>query len=169
MNPESHKIVKEMEKAMPPPDHVNIHNPGATHSFLSIEMSRLLVVLAEDAEKSADKLTGQTDKLASQIIELQEISKAHKQIAESAAKSVDELAKQTNNLLEVANAQKILAIKAEKQGVRLIYLNWAITLLSGGLLAFAIVQTEIMRKQVVEPNPQPVRSTNNQQVISTNK
>jgi hypothetical protein len=100
MNPEAHKIVKEMEKAMPPSmDYVNINNPGATHSFLSIQMSRLLVLFAEDAEKSTDKLAGQTDRLAEQIRKLLEIANAQKQLAEEAGKQAENLSKQIDRLV----------------------------------------------------------------------
>jgi hypothetical protein len=93
MNPEAHKIVKEMEKAMPPSmEYVNIHNPGATHSFLSVQMSRLLVLLAEDAEKSADKLAAQTDKLLG-------VANAQKQLAEEAGKQAKNLSEQTGRLV----------------------------------------------------------------------
>lgn len=100
MNPEARQIVKKMEKAMPPSmEYVNINNPGATHSFLAVEMSRLLVLLAEDAEKSADKLTGQTEKLAEQIKKLLEIADAQKQLAYESAKHTKNLSTQTKLLV----------------------------------------------------------------------
>lgn len=99
MNPEAHKIVQEMEKHIPKPDWININNPGATHSYLTIQTSRLLILLAEDAEKSADKLAGQTDKLAEQIKKLLEIADAQKQLAHEAAKQTENLTEQTKRLV----------------------------------------------------------------------
>lgn len=80
-------------------EHVNINNPGATHSFLSVQMSRLLVLLAEDAEKSAEKLAGQTDRLAEQIGKLREIAEEQKQLAQEAGKQAENLSSQTARLV----------------------------------------------------------------------
>ena len=93
MNPEAHKIVKEMEKAMPPSmEYVNLNNPVATHSFLSVQMSRLLVLLAEDTEKSSNELTKQTGKLV-------EVANAQKQLSEEAGKQAENLSNQTTRLV----------------------------------------------------------------------
>jgi type VI protein secretion system component VasF len=129
----------------------------------------LKIRFAEDAEKSAEKLVTQTDKLAEQIGKLREISDAHKQIAENAAKSVDELNKQTSRLIEVANAQKQLQEDAAKQGDRLIKLTWVLAGVSAGLLVFAIVQTAIMLKQDARANTQRIEAGQHQQGASTNK
>jgi hypothetical protein len=129
----------------------------------------LKIGFAEDAEKSAEKLTTQTDKLAEQIGKLREISDEHKQIAENAAKSVDELNKQTGKLIEVANAQKQLAENAAKQGDRLIKLTWVLAGVSAGLLLFAIVQTAIMLKQNATAHAQRIQTIQHQEGASTNK
>lgn len=61
MNPEVHKLIQEMEKHLPEIP-INVHSP-ATHNLLSIQMSKLLVLLAEEQEKSAEKLERQTNTL----------------------------------------------------------------------------------------------------------
>jgi len=62
VNLEAHKIVLEMEKHTPQIGARNPYNPAAVIYFLSIQMSRLLILLADDASKSSDNLTRQTDK-----------------------------------------------------------------------------------------------------------
>jgi hypothetical protein len=119
VNPEAHKIVDEMEKQTPVLDAINAYNPGATHNYLSIRMCRLLFLLAEDAEKSSEKLAAQTDKLVEQIKKLHEISDAHKLISENSGKSTDELNRQTTKLIEVAHAQKQLAEEGGKHAKNL--------------------------------------------------
>lgn len=131
MNPEAHKIVKEMEKAMPPSmEYVNINNPGVTHTFLSIQMSRLLVLLAEDAEKSFEKLAAQTDKLAEQIKKLLEIANEQKRLADEAGKQAQNLSEQTNRLVG-----ETLILRRFTKGV-----FWLTIILAG----FAAVQIGIM-------------------------
>jgi hypothetical protein len=60
MNPEAHKIIEKMEKLIPEIDSINTNNHPAINNVLSIHSSRLLVILAEEQEKSAEKLEQQT-------------------------------------------------------------------------------------------------------------
>lgn len=170
MNPEARKIVQAMEKVLPPSmEYVNLNNHAALHTYLSVQMSRLLVLLAEDAEKSSEKIAGQTDRLALQIGELREISKDHKQIAENSGKSADELTKQTSKLLDVANAQKLLTEEAGRQTDRLIKLTWGIVVVSAALLVFAIVQTAVMFKQNAAAHQQQIQAGQNQKSAASQK
>ena len=114
----------------------------------------LNVRLAEDAEKSAEKLAAQTEKLALQIVELREISKEHKQVSENAGKSVDDLNRQTGKLIEVANAQKQLAEESGRQTKMLIYLTWGLVGVSVALLVFALWQTIILKEDAKANNQQ---------------
>jgi hypothetical protein len=88
MNPEAHKIVQEMEKHTPEPGAVSPTNPKAVQNFLSIRMSRLFVILAEDTEKSSEELTKQTGNLV-------EVAKAQKQLAENLSTQTDRLVGET--------------------------------------------------------------------------
>lgn len=94
MNPEAHKIVQEMEKHTPEPGAVSPTNPKAVQNFLSIRMSRLFVILAEDAEKSSEELTKQTGNLV-------EVAKAQKQLTENLSSQTSLLVKETVKLTEL--------------------------------------------------------------------
>jgi hypothetical protein len=59
MNPEIHSIVEDMKKR-------SKKEPIAEseiHTYLSIQMAHLLVLLAEESEKQSNKISEQTEKL----------------------------------------------------------------------------------------------------------
>ncbi|HBR22226.1 MAG TPA: hypothetical protein DD713_06625 [Nitrospiraceae bacterium] len=60
MNPEIHTIIEDMKKRSPK----NPLNNSDVQTYLSVQNSRLLVLLAEEAEKSAKK----TEKLTGRIL-----------------------------------------------------------------------------------------------------
>lgn len=176
MNPEAHKIVQEMGKHIPEPDWININNPGATHSYLTIQTSRLLILLAEDAEKSADKLARQTDRLAEQIKKLLEIADAQKQFAEQGIKQSENLSRQTDGLIGqvaalviISDEQKNYAARLERQTNKLIWLTWALVIFSIALLVVSLKPAKIMFKQNAEAHIPQIETSQHQQGVSGQK
>jgi hypothetical protein len=119
MNPDFQKIVEEIKKTMPQSGYVNPQNPGATHTFLVIQMSRLFALFAEDTGKSAEKLEGQTNRLVEQVVAL----------------------------CVIAEEQKKLAVKLDRQTRWLIRLTVVLALFTVGLFVVALKDTKIILKK----------------------
>lgn len=106
-----------------------------SHSGTIFELTKTAidVRIAQDAANASEKLTGQTDRLVGKIADL----------------------------VLIAEEQKKLAIKLERQTKTLIRLSWALVVFSVVLLAVALVQTKIMFKENPQANVQHVHARQN--------
>jgi len=73
-------------------------------------------------------------------------------LAESAERSSLRLEKQIENLISFAES-------GERSSKRLIFLTWALVIVSAALLSFAFVQTKIMLKEDANAHAQQVQSS----------
>jgi hypothetical protein len=122
--------------------HLNAFKDYGGHGRTIFELSRTVldVRMSEDAAKSAEKLTGQTDRLISSV----------------------------SKLIDVAEEQKKLAIKLERQTNKLILLSWVLAIVSAVLLAVALVQTNIMFNENAQTHVQAIQSGQSKQPPGTN-
>ena len=97
--------------------------------------------ISENAEKSAENLTGQTNRLVSEVA----------------------------GLVLIAEDQKQLAAKLEQQTNKLIRLTWGLVGLSVALFAIASGQTKIMLKENAQSYIQHIDAGQSKQAPSTNK
>jgi hypothetical protein len=65
MNPEVHKIIEHMQK-LAPPAQVQVSDYDRVHTYQMLNMARLMVLLAEEQEKTSAKLEQLTTRLISQ-------------------------------------------------------------------------------------------------------
>lgn len=99
------------------------------------------VRMADQASESSEKLSGQTDRLIGGV----------------------------RDLVVVAEEQKNLAQKLERQTNKLILLTWALVFFSITLLAIAVVQTRVMLKENAQTNVQRVESGQSKQTPTEKK
>jgi len=59
MNPEIKTIIEDMKKKCP--GDTSMATPYALQNYLSVQMSRLLVLLAEEAKRQSNKIADQTE------------------------------------------------------------------------------------------------------------
>ena len=65
MNPEIHKIVQHM-KQLAPDRQVELSDHDTVHTYQTLNMARLMVLLAEEQEKAATKMEQLTTRLIAQ-------------------------------------------------------------------------------------------------------
>ena len=74
MNSEMQKIIEQMQKLAPPRD-VPLSNPDIVHTYQTLYMARLLVLIAEDQAKASERMEQQTDRLVNQTDRLVNFTK----------------------------------------------------------------------------------------------
>lgn len=90
-------------------------------------------------------------------------------VAEDAAQAATKLQQQVDKLLCIAEAQKILAAKLERQTNRLIFLTCVLVFLTFALLAVAYAQTRVMLKEAATTHRPAMETSQHGHTPSTNR
>jgi TolA-binding protein len=97
------------------------------------------------------------------------ISEDAAQAATKLEQQVDRFVQQMDKLLGIAEAQKLLAAKLERQTNRLICLTYVLVFLTVALLAAAYAQTRVMLKEVATTHQPEIETSQHGHTPSTNR